>query len=589
MKFVCLTNNIEKEKVVMKFKINGQWKNNFKHDGILFFAQKIEEMLFYYTNHLYKVPVYNSYFLMWEYMHTSKLVKEKAINEGHLKYILEEFLETFEDDIVFKNSISEDEMKYILQLLNSSSVLDQERIIHYLYHRFACYHDMCVSYLKKIVIEEKEKKKIERALRCYLPTLLNGGYSPEFIYRYNNAFWTNNEISGIEAVDNYLNRFDFEKRKYKVYVALNKKAQQFENILVSRLDAITEEDEYSGKLKYDKEQFILISFEVKALDENRAAEYVYENINLFIRFYKFLGNRREEWFFNKCLVRDEEDVTVITDIKPHGYSYSKDYDDKTIGLSSEALITALLNNAHNSFKVIDNVLQIHNMAIDNPDMKNGFLNLWSIMEIIGVSKRDDSKMQEIEDAIVPILAKDYAKNIFEELHDYLRANISEERYNKIIGEIDLEESEYIKVASAVILDENKGVRQELNDALLCCPVIRSKIAQLNDLFNRKSNYLNEIEKYERRLRWHLRRMYRTRNAIIHSGDNPDNLRALGEHLHSYIDEILYEITIQLASSTGYCSIDNVLVNAKFQIDDVKKCFKAKERTEYVDILKLYGE
>lgn len=139
------------------------------------------------------------------------------------------------------------------------------------------------------------------------------------------------------------------------------------------------------------------------------------------------------------------------------------------------------------------------MAIDNPDMKNGFLNLWSIMEIIGVSKRDDSKMQEIEDAIVPILVNDYAKSIFEELHDYLKANISEERYNKIIEKIDLEESEYIKVASAVILDEYKDVRQELNDALLCCPVIRSKIAQLNDLFNKKLNYLNEIEKYERRL------------------------------------------------------------------------------------------
>ena len=26
----------------MRFKINGQWKNDFKHDGILFFAQKIE-------------------------------------------------------------------------------------------------------------------------------------------------------------------------------------------------------------------------------------------------------------------------------------------------------------------------------------------------------------------------------------------------------------------------------------------------------------------------------------------------------------------------------------------------------------------
>lgn len=573
----------------MKFKINGQWNNDFKHDGLLFFAQKTEEMLFYYTSHLYKVPIYNSYFLMWEYLHTSKLVKEKVINEAHLKYILDdEFLESFEDDIVFKNSIPEDKIKYIVQSLNTSSAIDQERIIHYLYHRFTNYHDMCVTYLKKIMREEKEKKKIERALRCYLPTLLNGGYSQEFIYRYNNTFWTNREISDIEVINNYFNRFDFENRKYRVYIAINKKAHQFEEILVSRLEAIFEQDEYSKKLKYDKDEFIQISFEINALDENRAAQYVYEKVNLFIRFYKFLGNRREEWFFNKCLVRDEDNDIVITDIKPRGYAYSEDFDDKTIGLSSETLITSLINNAHNSFEIIDKVLQIHNTAIENPDMKNGFLNLWSIMEIIGINKRDDSKMNEIENAIVPILSNDYAKNIFEELHDYLKANIPEKKYKEIVGKVNLDVDDYVKIASIVTLDEYKDIRQELNVELHMYPIIRSRIAQLNDLFSKKMGYYNELERYERRVRWHLRRMYRTRNAIIHSGDNPDNLRALGEHLHSYIDEILYEVTIQLARSIGYCSIDNVLINAEFMVDDIKKCFKVKEKIEYQDVLKLYG-
>lgn len=572
----------------MKFKINGQWNNDFKHDGLLFFAQKTEEMLFYYTSHLYKVPIYNSYFLMWEYLHTSKLVKEKVINEAHLKYILDEFLESFEDDIVFKNSIPEDKIKYIVQSLNTSSAIDQERIIHYLYHRFANYHDMCVTYLKKIMREEKEKKKIERALRCYLPTLLNGGYSQEFIYRYNNTFWTNREISDIEVINNYFNRFDFENRKYRVYIAINKKAHQFEKILVSRLKAIFEQDEYSKKLKYDKDEFIQISFEINALDENRAAQYVYEKVNLFIRFYKFLGNRREEWFFNKCLVRDEDNNIVITDIKPRGYAYSEDFDDKTIGLSSETLITLLINNAHNSFEIIDKVLQIHNTAIENPDMKNGFLNLWSIMEIIGINKRDDSKMNEIENAIVPILSNDYAKNIFEELHDYLKANIPEKKYKEIVGKVNLDVDDYVKIASIVTLDEYKDIRQELNVELHMYPIIRSRIAQLNDLFSKKMGYYNELERYERRVRWHLRRMYRTRNAIIHSRDNPDNLRALGEHLHSYIYEILYEVTIQLARSIGYCSIDNVLINAEFMVDDIKKCFKVKEKIEYQDVLKLYG-
>ena len=42
----------------MKFKINGQWSNDYEHDGMLFFAQKTEEMLFYYTSHLYKVWFY---------------------------------------------------------------------------------------------------------------------------------------------------------------------------------------------------------------------------------------------------------------------------------------------------------------------------------------------------------------------------------------------------------------------------------------------------------------------------------------------------------------------------------------------------
>jgi len=138
---------------------------------------------------------------MWEYLYTSQLVKEKAINEGHLKYILEEFIETFENDIVINDNISEDRMKYIIQTLNSSSLLDIERIIHYLFCYLDNYDKMCVDYLKKIIAEPKQKKKIERAIRCYLPTLLNGGYSQEFVYKYNNKFWNNVNISSTKVLD----------------------------------------------------------------------------------------------------------------------------------------------------------------------------------------------------------------------------------------------------------------------------------------------------------------------------------------------------------------------------------------------------
>ncbi len=571
----------------MKFKINGQWSNDYEHDGMLFFAQKTEEMLFYYTSHLYKVPVYNSYFLMWEYLYTSELVKKNVINDGHLKYILEEFIDTFENDIVIKDNMSDDKIKYIVQTLNSSSFIDIERVIHYLFHYFHNYNEMCVDYLKQIIIQPKEKKKIESAIRCYLPTLLNGGYSQEFIYRYNNTFWDNESISTTKVLDEYFGRFDFKQRKYRVYICLDKKAKQFKRILETRLNANFEQDQFSTRLKYDKNKYIQISFEVESLDENKAAQEAYGIVNLFLRFYKFLGNRRDEWYLEKCLVVSENDECLITDILPQGYSYSKDYDDKTIGKNSEVLITALLNNAHNSFSEINKLLEIHNIAINDSDMQNSFLNLWSILEILGVKKRDNSKMIEIEDAIIPILLNDYIKNIFEELHDYVKANINEDKYKEIMSEVDLDIDEYEKLACIVLLKKFEELRKRLISELAKYPLLRSRISQLCVNFNEKNGYLKEIERYEKRVRWHLRRMYRTRNAIIHSGENTENLKALGEHLHSYIDEILYEIIIQLATKHNYCTIDNVLINARFKLDEIKKRFKDKDEIMYEDILDLY--
>lgn len=47
-------------------------------------------------------------------MHVAELSKEKVINEGHLKYVLDEFIESFENDIVIKDNISKDKMDYII-------------------------------------------------------------------------------------------------------------------------------------------------------------------------------------------------------------------------------------------------------------------------------------------------------------------------------------------------------------------------------------------------------------------------------------------------------------------------------------------
>ena len=104
----------------MRFEITGQWKDGYKHDGILFCAQRIEEMLMNYTSHLYKVPVYNTFLLCTEYLKTYDLVKEGTIDQAHLSNTLEEFIDTFNSDIVIREHFTSTEIQHFIGKLKGT-------------------------------------------------------------------------------------------------------------------------------------------------------------------------------------------------------------------------------------------------------------------------------------------------------------------------------------------------------------------------------------------------------------------------------------------------------------------------------------
>ena len=93
---------------------------------------------------------------------------------------------------------------------------------------------------------------------------------------------------------------------------------------------------------------------------------------------------------------------------------------------------------------------------------------------------------------------------------------------------------------------------------------------------KKSKFKAELERFTRRITWHLIRLYRTRNSIIHSGDVADNLLYLGEHLHSYIDACVWEIIFKLTSKKQLCSIENVIIDETFEIERITKLLSSDD-------------
>ena len=160
----------------MRFTINGSNKES-AHEGVLYCAQRIEEMLMGYTSHLYKVPVYNSFLLVNEYLETASLVQSCILDKSHLKIIIDEFIHTFRCDMIIKEHFSDKEINYFFNSLKDATLFEQKKMMNFLLHRMKNYPIWCADILKIACSMPQEKKRMESILRSYVPMLIGAGYS----------------------------------------------------------------------------------------------------------------------------------------------------------------------------------------------------------------------------------------------------------------------------------------------------------------------------------------------------------------------------------------------------------------------------
>ena len=554
----------------MKFSKPKNWTNGFRHDGLLYFAQRIEEMLFSYTSELYSVPAMNTHLLVLEYLDTDETIEDRSIAEAQLKHIMEEFQYSFKNDIVIQNNITEEECKNILDKLNTSNIVDRKKVMRYLFELLKKYDKWCVAYIKEIVPQEQEKKKIERALKCFVPELIGRGYSGEYIYHYARKIFFESPVDSIDALDAFLNRFDFRRKEYTVYVPVKKSVINFKEILEHRLRAEFGLFPEASDLKYKSSRYVLVKLSLKDYDERAAADQAYRKLNLFFKYYNFLGNEKHDWIRNICKVTSEQGDNAFVEMRPLCFRrYVVEKDKVATGRMTETVISMLVFDSQEALYYIDRAVVMHNTAISERNLSNGFLNLWSALEVLFVESQSKSKLNDVEAKLIPILQKDYVSEIFGQLEDYLEENMGEAYVENLKEEV-IEYNDDTWLAELLILDEYEGCRTKIKNDLKEYPVLRSRISQVSSIFKTKKSALNEIERYTQRVKWHLRRLYRTRNAIIHSGEEAKNIKLLGEHLHSYLDCCLYEIITKLADRRNMdAALMDIVLSTELMLKSLK--------------------
>lgn len=551
----------------MKY-IGHSWGN--QNDGILFFVQRLQEMLFHYSDDIVKAPVHNSATLIMEYLITDKDV---SVQKYHLDYIAEELKDSLERDSIAKSCLGTDNINRIISEMKN----DQGNLIKYLYSSlpFEVYHKKTCLYLLEKINNPNQKEEIEYALRTWIASVVYGGYRSEYIYRHLNKLFAEVVGNPYEVAENFINHFDFEKKEYAVYLNFYKSVKPYKDLLSQRLEVIFEDDgnfEKIGNTKYKNESFVG-KIIVKELDPYEAISEAYQRLDIFFSFYRVISNRGTQLLGKNGLVicdAEEMKLPVVT----NGYKAIELEPRINLESTIDNMVIGCQKKDIHTYYHLQKMIRLHNMALIQPDLSDGFVNLWSILEVASSDASLDSKIKNVVHSILPILKNDYYYKIFSSILDDLSNNLSKADMRMLFEKVKEGKDDRLhKIIAFIVLPQYEKLREEFFEKLRDFPNIRQKIYKIYITKDNKNKMIKISDTYAQRIEWHLYRLYRVRNAIVHAGDTDRNIRVLGEHLHIYCDSVIIELITKLASNDNLSTVKDVLIDTKLLLGKKKEYLK----------------
>lgn len=551
----------------MKY-IGHSWGN--QNDGILFFVQRLQEMLFHYSDDIVKAPVHNSATLIMEYLITDKDV---SVQKYHLDYIAEELKDSLERDSIAKSCLGTDNINRIISEMKN----DQGNLIKYLYSSlpFEVYHKKTCLYLLEKINNPNQKEEIEYALRTWIASVVYGGYRSEYIYRHLNKLFAEVVGNPYEVAENFINHFDFEKKEYAVYLNFYKSVKPYKDLLSQRLEVIFEDDgnfEKIGNSKYKNESFVG-KIIVKELDPYEAISEAYQRLDIFFSFYRVISNRGTQLLGKNGLVicdAEEMKLPVVT----NGYKAIELEPRINLESTIDNMVIGCQKKDIHTYYHLQKMIRLHNMALIQPDLSDGFVNLWSILEVASSDASLDSKIKNVVHSILPILQNDYYYKIFSSILDDLSNNLSKADMRMLFEKVKEGKDDRLhKIIAFIVLPQYEKLREEFFEKLRDFPNIRQKIYKIYITKDNKNKMIKISDTYAQRIEWHLYRLYRVRNAIVHAGDTDRNIRVLGEHLHIYCDSVIIELITKLASNDNLSTVKDVLIDTKLLLGKKKEYLK----------------
>lgn len=538
----------------MRFKNISRWKISSETEGLLFFAQRLDELLWDYTLDSYKPATLNAPAICKEALALIRDIESELIDKNNMQHVLEELAWSIRNDPVATNLLDFSIGDYLPAEFNENIKLSDlkrkieviERSLESYRYLYACFDRLMV------VVKEVKKKDIDFIARNMVTTLVNMGVSKRFLHEKTHEFFFHHdgpEISTYKELEFFLKKISPASHTFDVYFVVSNLVESVRESVrafgMELLDELPEEIEaVAAKNEFRKQDgfsYVAVTnlrgFDVFSIQE-RAVEKLDQLSDLFTLFH----HREKITWMPKVIVSQ-----CCRDL-PIAVNLTKGAMDKPFDMRAEKASKELnrlirnLNLSGASFDRFNRVADLHGICVSSDVVDNQLVNIWTSLETLIPVRIKGPTIVNVVDSMLPFLLSTYIKRLVSRLgHDL----ITWRRWTvkRILNKISSENAASIsqKLLELLCIKSNQPLREELYAELGDFHLLRFRVFSLAEILSTPANVKRALAGHEKKLRWQIRRIYRTRNLIVHSGFKPPYINGLVENGHDYLDLIMFEI------------------------------------------------
>lgn len=563
----------------MRFRSLTRWSADPSLDGLKFFAQRLDEMLFDYTLDSYKPTALNAPYLVKEALTLVSDIESGVLDFANLAHVLEELVWSVQNDKVAKSLLDTD-IEYYTAIANEGELPSLRLRLEVLDRTInpPRYINAVISELTE-TIAAREKKAIDTLSRTLISTLINSGISKQRLYNVvlESFFQDGQDIQDLSAAQSFFEKIALKIHRFDVLLLVSRNIKDVaESIKAFRL-AMPEDlqEELRGvaaahEFEPTDGEVYVQSIGVEAHDAYSARQAAIRNLDRLGDLLSLFQHRSRIAWRHEAIVSQQCCVKTVQWITPPRGPMEKASDLRPEKAAKELNMLLKSFSAKGlSFRKFNRVADIHGICINHNIVDNQLVNLWTALETLTPSHSGSSKISNISSAALPFLLHIYVGRLVQQF-TYDLLNWDKWRAKKLLHRVpcDPKTSLHGKSLRLLCLDENALLRDQLYEHLKDFHLLRFRAFRLSETLSNRKKLRELMAVHEKKVAWQIRRIYRTRNLIVHSGRvPPPYIDTLVENGHDYLDSIVFEVMRISCGPYSATSLEQVFEIAKIRYQD----------------------